>query len=154
MCIRDRFLTLGYKSEASLRHLYHSAQKHEAFEDHVIEVVLGGYSGKPCRLFDEAAVMFICQQRAGREGAVELMRWIEAGGMDIDQLPPAPKVETLPVEEVELLPPPRHMPSPVSYTHLDVYKRQFLLQDGSVWATHSTNSSAVFMRSTLSPGTA
>jgi len=108
---RDLFLTLGYKSEASLRHLYRSAQKHEAFEDHVIEVVLGGYSGKPCRLFDEVAVMFICQHRAGREGAVELMRWIEGGGMDIDQYPPAPEVETLPVEEVELLPPPRHVPS-------------------------------------------
>lgn len=107
---RDLAQALRYKSESTIRQAYYRHRKHEAFEGHVIQAVVGGYVGSPCRLFDEVAVMFLCQRR-DRQCAIELMRWIDAGGLSFDQQPPLPVVETLPVEEVELLPPPRHVPS-------------------------------------------
>lgn len=107
---RDLAQALRYKSESTIRQAYYRHRKHEAFEGHVIKTVVGGYGGSPCRLFDEVAVMFLCLRR-DRQCAIELMRWIEAGGMKIDQQAPAPQVETLPVEEAELLPAPRNVPS-------------------------------------------
>lgn len=58
-----------------------------------------------CRLFIEGS------RRIPANLMHEFSAWLDAGGMKIEQLPPVPKVETLPVEEVELLPPPRHVPS-------------------------------------------
>ena len=107
---RDLAIVLSYKCESSVRQAYYRHRKHESVEGHVIKSVVGGYGGSPCRLFDEVAVAFFCHNRK-REGAFELLRWIDAGGLRFDQHPPVPVVETLPVEEVELLPPPRHVPS-------------------------------------------
>lgn len=106
----DLAMVLGYKSESSIRKSYYRHRKHEALEGHVIKAVLGLSRVSPCRLFDEVAVVFFCHNRK-REGAFELLRWIDTGGMRLDQQPPLPEVDELPIEEVELLPPPRHVPS-------------------------------------------
>ncbi|UJC16808.1 hypothetical protein HUK74_10260 [Pseudomonas aeruginosa] len=45
--------------------------------------------------------MFFCQRR-DRQCAIELMRWIEAGGMRLDQQPPLPGVQEIIPEEIEL----------------------------------------------------
>lgn len=41
----------------------------------------------------------------------DFLTWLDAGGMKIDQHPPAPEIEAPPVEEAELLPAPRNVPS-------------------------------------------
>lgn len=110
LAARDLAMAIGYKSESSIREAYSRHRKHESVEGHVIKSVVGGYGGSPCRLFDEVAVAFFCQN-SRRKGAFELLRWIDTGGLRLDQQSPVPKVETLPVEEAELLPAPRHVPS-------------------------------------------
>lgn len=58
---RDLAQALRYKSESTIRQAYYRHRKHEAFEGHVIQTVVGGYVGTPCRLFDEVAVrFFVC----------------------------------------------------------------------------------------------
>lgn len=80
---RDLAMVLGYKSESSIRQAYYRHRKHDSIEGHVIKVFVGGYGGSPCRLFDEVAAAFFCQNRK-RQGAFELLRWIEAGGMQFE----------------------------------------------------------------------
>jgi len=72
--------------------------------------------GHARRIYREEAVRAFCERVAHhsvrpRPGVDVLMQWLDAGGMQLDQQPPAPKVETLSVEEVELLPTPRPVPS-------------------------------------------
>lgn len=72
--------------------------------------------GHARRIYREEAVRFFCERAAHhsvrpRPGADALVQWLDAGGMKIDHQPPVPEVETLAVEEIELLPPPRHVPS-------------------------------------------
>lgn len=97
---RDLAMVLGYKCESSIRQAYYRHRKHESIDGHVIKTVVGGYQGNPCRLFDDVAAAFFCQNRK-RPGALELLRLIESGGMSLDQHPPAPEIETPPVEEAE-----------------------------------------------------
>lgn len=107
---RDLAMVLGYKCESSVRQAYYRHRKHESIQGHVIKIFVGGYPHGPCRLFDEVAVAFFCHNRK-REGAFELLRWIDAGGLSFGQPPLMPEIETPPIEAVKLLPPPRHLPS-------------------------------------------
>ncbi|AVR82871.1 hypothetical protein ABZQ45_27855 [Pseudomonas aeruginosa] len=111
---RDLAQVLRYKSESTIRQAYYRHRKHEALEGHVIKAIVGGYAGSPCRLFDEVAVMFFCQRR-DRQCAIELMRWIEAGGMRLDQQPPLPGVQEIIPEEIELADAPEPPPTATSY---------------------------------------
>lgn len=103
---RDLAAVLGYKCESGIRLANSRHRKNERLADHSVKVKIQGIGGSPVRIFDVDAVSFFCEYTK-RAGAFELLRWIDEGGMHVGQQLPPPEIETLPVEEVELLPPPR-----------------------------------------------
>ncbi|USR38080.1 hypothetical protein L1F06_015525 [Ectopseudomonas hydrolytica] len=107
MTAEDLAAVLEYRTAGSITTVF--SRHRTALEPLSIKARIDGV-GHAVRLFDEAGVRYICQY-SKRPGAIHLLQWLDAGGMKIDQQPPVPEVETLPVEDVELLPPPRHVPS-------------------------------------------
>ena len=87
------------------------AKNQRTFAGQYLKARVEGFPAASLLLSEEGVRLFVAGMKTKTELGSELIAWLDAGGMKIDQQPPAPEVETLPVEEVELLPPPRHVPS-------------------------------------------
>ena len=86
----------------------------EVFAEHYRKARIEGHPAESLLLSEEGIRLFVAGMKSKPQpDGVEsdLIAWLDAGGLNFDQPPAAPEIETLPVEEAELLPPPRHVPS-------------------------------------------
>ena len=83
----------------------------DVFSGHYRKARVEGNPAASLLLSEEGVRRFVHGMKSDNHHAQELMQWLDAGGMQLGQHPPVPEIETLPVEEAELLPPPRHVPS-------------------------------------------
>lgn len=111
LCTEDLARILGYRtSDGVLR----AAHRHgDLLQSHSIKGQIAG-KGHAMRVFDEHAVRYLCEY-SKRPGAFHLMRWLEEGGMRLDQQPPLPSVQEIVLEEIELADAPEQPPTATSY---------------------------------------
>lgn len=76
----DLASVLEYRTNSGIRMAYSRHRK--ALEAHSIKAKVDG-EGWEVRLFDEFGVRYFCEY-SKRPGAVHLLRWLDAGGMQID----------------------------------------------------------------------
>ncbi|HEP8329975.1 TPA: hypothetical protein VDT87_005559 [Pseudomonas aeruginosa] len=111
---RDLAAVLGYKSESGIRLAYSRHQRDPRLRGHSIKAKVSGYGGSDARLFDEIAIGYFCEYTK-RAGAFHLMRWLEEGGLRLDQQPPLPGVQEIIPEEIELADAPEPPSTATSY---------------------------------------
>lgn len=98
LCGADLAQIMGYRTANSITSAFN--QHRAALDGHSIKVKVFD-NGWAIRLFDEHAVRYLCEY-SKRPGAFHLMRWLEEGGMQLDEQLPLPGVQEIDPEEIEL----------------------------------------------------
>ncbi|WP_425328172.1 hypothetical protein [Pseudomonas nitroreducens] len=99
LCTEDLSRILGYRTNEGV---LQAAYRHGGLlQSHSIKGQIAG-EGHAVRMFDEHAVRYLCEY-SKRPGAFHLMRWLEDGGMQLDQQLPLLGEQEIAPEEIELV---------------------------------------------------